>query len=85
MSDIPIRLTAHAEEQAQRRRLPQEEILEVVRVPQQTVPVREGREVRQSLVDNGRYLLRVVVDTSETELVVVTMYKTSKIRKFWQP
>lgn len=76
---------AHAEEEAERRGLSRDDVLEVVRDPQQTVGVREGREVRQSLVEDGRYLLRVVVDVSETELTVVTMYKTSKIGKFWQP
>jgi hypothetical protein len=52
------------------------------------VPVREGREIRQSRVTDpasGKLqLLRVVVDRGKDSDMVVTAYRTSKVRKYWR-
>ncbi len=54
----------------------------------QGVPVREGREIRQSRVTDpasGKLqLLRVVVDRGKDSDTVVTVYRTSKVRKYWR-
>jgi hypothetical protein len=36
-------------------------------------------------VDQDRGLLRVLVDLTDEEITVVTMYRTSKVDKYWQP
>jgi len=49
----------------------------------------DDRKVAQSrFVDPGRgteYLLRVVYETEGEDKLVVTAYKTSKLRKYWRP
>jgi hypothetical protein len=63
-------------------------VLEVATTPEQRVPVREGREIRQSRVTDpasGKLqLLRVVVDRGKDSDMMVTAYRTSKVRKYWR-
>jgi len=87
VSDRPIRVSAHARLQAARRGIAERILLEVARAPEQVVALRAGREVRQARRDDagtGRsYLIRVVVDTGGESDVVITVYRTSKIEKYW--
>jgi len=57
------------------------------RSPEQRLAVRPGREVRQSRiptpVGGTLYLVRVVVDSGPLADTVVTVYRTSKIDKYW--
>ena len=82
----PIRFSIHARRQAARRIIADEVILEIGRFPEQVVPVRTGREVRQSLWTDSttgrRYLIRVFVDVDRDADVVVTVYRTTKFRKY---
>ncbi len=82
-----IALSRHASEQAARRGLSEEIVLAVARAPNQRIVVRPGRELRQSRVampaDGSSYLVRVVVDLGPTDETVVTVYRTSKIEKYW--
>jgi hypothetical protein len=80
--DPAVRFTGHAVGQAELRQLDIDEVLAVVRSPEQIVPV---REFRQSLVNDGRHVIRVLVDLADEEVVVVTMYRTSKVDKYWRP
>jgi hypothetical protein len=55
---------------------------------EQEQPVRYGRKVFQSRVTAGEppknYLIRVFVDVDRDPPEVVTVYKTSKIKKYWR-
>jgi hypothetical protein len=42
-----------------------------------------GGEVWQSLLQSG-FLLRVFIDIDRTPMEVVTVYRTSKIDKYWR-
>ena len=45
------------------------------------------RKVFQSKIDickGKKYLLRIIVDDSVEPLVVVTVYRTGKIKKYWR-
>ena len=42
-------------------------------------------QTRFPFEDGKMYLLRVVVDESETPPVAITAYRTSKIEKYWSP
>ena len=50
--------------------------------------VREGRAVYQAKCDMGEppktYILRVFVDIDRKPPYVVTVYRTSKIEKYWR-
>ena len=82
-----IVLSEHARTQAARRGLSEDVVLEVARSPEQRLAVRPGREVRQSRVGmpagGTLYLVRVVVDSGPEADTVVTVYRTSKIDKYW--
>jgi hypothetical protein len=82
-----IALSKHAREQAARRGLNEDIVLAVAQAPEQRLSVRRGREVRQSRVampaGGTLYLIRVVVDAGQSDETVVTVYRTSKIEKYW--
>lgn len=82
-----IALSKHAQEQAARRGLSEEIVLAVAREPEQRLVVRLGREIRQSRVEmptgGTLYLVRVVVDAGPSAETVVTVYRTTKIEKYW--
>jgi hypothetical protein len=71
-----------------RRGIPIEKVREVMEEPEQRLPEesRAGHWVYQSRLrfEDGRlYLLRVVVAEEHSPPVVVTVYRTSKIEKYW--
>jgi hypothetical protein len=45
-----------------------------------------GRDALQSLImmDDRRYLVRIIVDVDRNPPVVVTAFRTSKIDKYWK-
>ena len=91
MEGPEIVLSTHARRQAARRGLDERLILEVARRPEQVIPLRPGREVRQSRVTMGpageagrrEYLVRVFVDIGALQETVVTAYRSSRIAKYW--
>ena len=71
-----------------RRQISEAHVAGVLAAPEQTEVVKEGRVVYQSRVQMGEppkaYLLRIFVDTSAKPPAVVTVYRTSKIEKYWR-
>jgi hypothetical protein len=56
-----------------------------IREPGQVVPSVKGREIYQSHIGkHRRLLLRVIVKEDETAYHVVTVYKTTKVAKYWR-
>ncbi len=80
--------TDHAKEEMARRQIREEDVDKVLACPAQTEMVRQGREVYQSRIESGEppkmYLLRVFVDIDREPPEVVTVYRTSKIAKYWR-
>ena len=70
----------HAVEQMAKREISEAEVRGVLAQPEEIRPVRSGRVVAQGMV--GRYLLRVSVDVDRHPPEVVTVYRTSQIRKY---
>jgi len=82
------RLSRHAIDEAQHRGIPLELLEEILDSPEQLVQLNAVTSVYQSRVtDNaGRtYLNRATVSTEIAPGVVVTVYRTSKIDKYWRP
>jgi len=79
-------MSRHATAEAERRGIDPGLIDAVLQNPDQVVPAFGGKVAYQSrLAEQGRdYLLRVVVSESSTTPVVVTMYKTSRVAKYWR-
>ena len=87
-SIINYRITDHARDEMVRRQITEEDVAKVLAAPEQTETIREGREVHQSRLQSGEppktYLLRVFVDIDRTPAEVVTVYRTSKVAKYWR-
>ena len=59
----------------------------VLENPQQVLPERGGKKAYQSQLDFGGgkiFLLRAIVDETVDPAMVVTVYRTSKISKYWR-
>jgi len=85
---VRYRFTTHMRNEMVRRRIGEEDVAKVLAAPEQTEVVREGREVYQSRFEAGEpsqtYLLRVFVDVDREPPEVVTVYRTSKVAKYWR-
>lgn len=85
MSDDPLyHLSDHALEEAERRGISLALVDSIMRSPGQVLDVHSGRKVYQSRVEIGGklYIVRVIVEQSNP-LKVITVYRTSKIEKYW--
>ena len=86
--DQRVVLTDHAKAEAGRRGISEARVLEVATTPEQRIEVSAQREIRQSRVmdpASGKlHLIRVVVDRGDDGDTVVTVYRTSKVRKYWR-
>ncbi len=79
------RITDHAKEELVRRGLSTEMLKQVMTQPEQVVVSHSGRKVYQSRIEIGGklYLVRVIVEESDP-VTAVTVYRTSKIEKYWR-
>ena len=71
-----------------RRRIERELVEEVVGNPHQEIPSRKNKIILQSRYlnnfENKEMLLRVIGRRTGKEFLVITVYSTSKIDKYWQ-
>ncbi len=77
----------HAIEQMNNRNISMETALEILRNPKEIIEDNE-QTIYQSIVtfnnDFENYLIRIFVNTSKNPKVVITLYKTSKIKKYYE-
>lgn len=82
----PIRFTSHAEGEMIRRSISQTDVEAAIQQPELREPGRPPRQVISrtfvDALDGQRRLLRVFVEETADEITVVTVYKTSKLRKY---
>jgi hypothetical protein len=83
---LNFELSKHALEELERRQIPRTTIERVLESPEQKLRVLEKITCYQSRVNfaGKQYLLRVMVNDAAEPSVVVTVYRTSKIRKYWK-
>lgn len=83
---MKICFTFHAERQMIERRISKEQVLEAVTNPSQIISQEQGISIFQILYREGEkdYLLRVVVKFQGNTMVILTAYRTSKIKKYWR-
>jgi len=84
---MKFRYSRHAEEEMTRRGISRALTDEVLRRPQQVVLERGARKAYQAKVifdDGRRFLLRLIVDDAVDPAVVITVYRTSKMDKYWR-
>ena len=85
LSALRYRLSSHAQEEMERRQISRALVESVLESPDQIVPERGVVQAYQSQRDIGgkMFLLRVMVDDSVDPAVVVTVYRTTKIDRYW--
>jgi hypothetical protein len=80
-------ITPHAAFEMQRRSITAELVQAVLAKPEQRLEVRAGRIVLQTRIAMGLpervYLVRIFVDVDRVPAEIVTLYRTSKIEKYW--
>jgi hypothetical protein len=80
-------LSPHAHEEIKRRGIPDEFVNKVLSEPEQIVDEHSGRKAYQSRFpfSGGKiFLVRAIVEERSDPPVVVTVYRTSKIEKYWR-
>jgi hypothetical protein len=79
-------LSDHVREEIVHRRIPLTVVESVLVNPQQKVPEHGDVQCYQSKIDinQKKYLVRVMVNETLTPAKVVTVYRTSKVRKYWK-
>ncbi len=83
---MKFHLTTHVDDELILRSIPRSFLEEVLANPQQKRPAANGRTAYQSKVtfpDAKLYLLRAIVDERLEPAIVITVYRTSKIDKYW--
>ena len=78
-------ISPHATALMARRGIGMSVVAEVLQTPEQRFPARPGRDVLQKRVDfDGKtYVVRVFVDIDREPPEVVTVYRSSKVEKYW--
>ncbi|WP_338835541.1 DUF4258 domain-containing protein [Neomoorella thermoacetica] len=81
---MKLRFTAHAEKQLIERKIVKKLVNETVCNPEQVIPQGQDVLIYQKIYkEMGKeYLLRVAIKLSGDTHVVLTAYKTSKIKKY---
>lgn len=82
----PILWTKHARQNLDDREIDQDEVERAIREPEASEPDPPGRQVlmlryHDKILDKVM-LLRVVVAESESAITVITVYKTSRIKRY---
>jgi hypothetical protein len=82
---LKYRISAHAREEIERRRIPLALLEAVLEKPDQVVPERGALKAYQSQreIAGKMFLVRAIVDDRVDPAVVVTAYRTTKIEKYW--
>jgi len=83
---MKFRFSKHAKQEMERRKISSELVESVLESPQQIISEKGKMKTYQSQIDFGGgriFLLRVIIDDNFEPPVVVTVYRTSKIEKYW--
>jgi hypothetical protein len=84
---MKFEISRHGREEMKRRGVAEDLVATILESPQQIVDEYGKKKAYQSIVDLGtekEYLVRVIVNDSIKPAKVVTVYKTSKITKYWR-
>jgi len=78
---MEFKFTPHAIEEMQERGIPLQVIMAILNTPEQIIEEQKNRQAYQSDVNiNGQpYIVRLIVEADGT---VVTVYRTSKVKKY---
>jgi len=85
---VKIIFSEHVLFEIERRKLDRKKIEHIIQFPDQEIPAKKDRVVRQGIFhdknDNKKRILRVVGERLQDSFYVITAYKSSKIKKYWK-
>lgn len=84
---MDFKFSSHALEEMEKRKVPISFVEAVLENPQQTLQQNKEITIYQSQMDFGTgklYLLRVFINTTIEPAIVITVYRTSQIKKYWR-
>ena len=84
---MSFKFSRHVEGEIKRIKISANFVESVLQNPQQIVEEYGNKKAYQSKVDFGEgkvYLLRVIVADNVDPAIVVTVYRTSKVKKYWR-
>ena len=85
---MKIIFSEHALFEMEFRKIKKEDVERVIKHPLQKIPSRKNRIIMQGRYyddkENKEMLLRIIVEELENTFHVITIYKTSKIEKYWK-
>ena len=84
---MTFRISRHALEEMERRSIPLNVVESILQNPQQIVDEYGNKKAFQSIMNLGAgkdYLIRVIVNDTIDPGNVITVYRTSKINKYWR-
>ncbi len=84
---MKFEISRHAHEEMKRRGIPLNVVEAILQNPQQIVDEYGNKKAYQSIIKTETekdYLVRVIVNDTNDPAKVVTVYKTSKIVKYWR-
>lgn len=79
-------ISSHAIFEMRRRSITEEQLKAVMSYPSQILKTYGGREIYQKIlpVREKDFLFRAIVDFNQYPPLIVILYKTSKIDKYWR-
>lgn len=83
---MDFKFSNHAVEEIERRKIPISFVEAVLKYPQQILEQSKDITIYQSQLDfdTGKfYLIRVFINTTLDPAIIVTVYRTSQIQKYW--
>jgi hypothetical protein len=83
---MKIIYSRHAEEQLKERKLSKNLVSRILAKPDQVLAGQKGRRIAQAIVgeEGVEFLVRVVYEEEGDITEVVTVYRTTKIKKYWR-
>ena len=84
---MKIIFTNHARFELQSRSISEDDVLSAVKSPQQKLSGKKGRVIIQNKyydnIEKKEMLLRIIGTYSGDNFKVITVYKTSRVKKYW--
>lgn len=79
-------ITPHAHEEMDKRQISIDMLWACLKKPDQILDSEESRVIYQSKIKSGEkvFLLRIVIEKQASPERVITVYRTSKIEKYWK-
>ncbi|HCG77215.1 MAG: hypothetical protein COZ37_02500 [bacterium (Candidatus Ratteibacteria) CG_4_10_14_3_um_filter_41_18] len=85
---MKVILLSHAKDQCRERGIKKNIIEETVFNPDQIIEEKEGKKIAQKKIfdeeKKKNYLIRAIFKEENDRRIVITLYKTSKVQKYWR-